>query len=444
MIDYLNKKKYFIETFGCQMNEFDSGRISKLLESSGYENTINEKNADIIVFNTCSVREKAENKLFGHLGNLKTLKKNKPETLICVGGCTAQNLKDKIFNDFPYVDIVFGTDSINKLQDLIDKKKSLNRSICDVEQYTSIPEIYNFKRTSNFKTFIPITIGCNNYCSYCIVPYVRGREKSVAYDLIIKTVKNLALDGVIDITLLGQNVNSYGKDLDNSPGFAALLEEISKITGLEIIRFMTSHPKDFSKNIIETIKNHENIAKHIHLPLQAGSDRVLNLMNRKYSKEDYIKIFKTIKDELPDCSITTDIIVGFPGETEKDFSETIELVKQLRFNRAFTFIYSRRNNTKAAIMPDPVPSEEKKTWFKELVNTQNKISLEENKKLSGSKVKVLVECMAKKKESKLEGRMENNLTVIFSGTDELIGRIVEVEILEARTFYLIGKISPCF
>ncbi|HEY0089684.1 MAG TPA: tRNA (N6-isopentenyl adenosine(37)-C2)-methylthiotransferase MiaB, partial [Candidatus Lokiarchaeia archaeon] len=420
-------KKFYIETFGCQMNEFDSERIGYLLETCGYLRTNDLNSAKIILINTCSVREKADNRLYGHLGNLKSFKINNPDTLICVGGCTAQSLKEKIIKEFPYIDIVFGTKNIKNLPDLIKKRRQTNKSICETEILKNYdPEIFNFKRTFKFKAYLPITIGCNNYCSYCIVPQVRGEEMSIPMNLIIKKVENLISEGVCEITLLGQNVNSYGKDLKSSENFAKLLNNLSKIKGLKRIRFVTSHPKDFSKNIISVIKQNSNIMRHIHLPLQAGSNKILKLMNRKYTREDYMNLYHSIRSELPDCSITTDIIVGFPGENEDDFLKTLDLVKNLRFDRAFTFIYSKRKGTVAEKIPDNVALNIKKQWFKELVELQNLISLEQNKKMVGLKFEVLVEGYSNKKDGQLKGRMKNNMIVNFIGDKELIGKFVFV------------------
>lgn len=434
-------EKFYIETFGCQMNEFDSERIGYLLETCGYLRTNDLNSAKIILINTCSVREKADNRLYGHLGNLKSLKINNPDTLICVGGCTAQSLKEKIIKEFPYIDIVFGTKNIKNLPDLIKKRRQTNKSICETEilkNYDS--EIFNFKRTFKFKAYLPITIGCNNYCSYCIVPQVRGEEMSIPMNLIIKKVENLISEGVCEITLLGQNVNSYGKDLKSPENFAKLLDNLSKIKGLKRIRFVTSHPKDFSKNIISVIKQNSNIMRHIHLPLQAGSNKILKLMNRKYTREDYMNLYHSIRSELPDCSITTDIIVGFPGENEEDFCRTLDLVKNLRFDRAFTFIYSKRKGTVAEKIPDNVTLNIKKQWFKELVELQNLISLEQNKKMIGLKFEVLVEGFSNKKEGQLKGRLENNTVVNFNGDKELIGKLVPVKIKDAKSFYLSGEL----
>lgn len=434
-------EKFYIETFGCQMNEFDSERIGYLLETCGYLRTNDLNSAKIILINTCSVREKADNRLYGHLGNLKSLKINNPDILICVGGCTAQSLKEKIIKEFPYIDIVFGTKNIKNLPDLIKKRRQTNKSICETEilkNYDS--EIFNFKRTFKFKAYLPITIGCNNYCSYCIVPQVRGEEMSMPINLIIKKVENLISEGVCEITLLGQNVNSYGKDLKSPENFAKLLDNLSKIKGLKRIRFVTSHPKDFSKKIISVIKQNSNIMRHIHLPLQAGSNKILKLMNRKYTREDYMNLYHSIKSELPDCSITTDIIVGFPGENEEDFCRTLDLVKNLRFDRAFTFIYSKRKGTVAEKIPDNVTLNIKKQWFKELVELQNLISLEQNKKMVGLKFEVLVEGFSNKKDGQLKGRLGNNTVVNFNGDKELIGKLVQVKIKDAKSFYLSGEL----
>ncbi len=437
-----NIEKFYIETFGCQMNEFDSERIGYLLETCGYLRTNDLNSAKIILINTCSVREKADNRLYGHLGNLRSLKINNPDILICVGGCTAQNLKEKIIEEFPHVDIVFGTKNIKNLPDLIKKRRHSNKSICETEIFkNNDPEIFSFKRTFKFKAFLPITIGCNNYCSYCIVPQVRGDEISMPMNLIIKKVENLVSEGVIEIILLGQNVNSYGKDLKSTENFAKLLNNLSKIEGLKRIRFITSHPKDFSENIIRVIKQNSNIMRHIHLPLQAGSNKILNLMNRKYTREDYMNLYNLIRSELPDCSITTDIIVGFPGENEEEFNETLDLVKNLKFDRAFTFIYSKRKGTAAEKIPDPVTLNVKKKWFKELVELQNSISLEQNKKMIGLKLEVLVEGFSNKKDGQLKGRLENNMIVNFEGDKELIGKLVAVKIKDTKSFYLSGELE---
>ena len=432
--------KAYIETFGCQMNENDSERIMYLLEKEGYERTYDIEISNLVILNTCTVREKAKNRLYGHIGNLKRLKSKNKDILICIGGCTAQDLKEKLIEDFPFIDIVFGTHNIPELPELIKKRILTNSSICSIKDNGFDPDLFKVKREYNFKAFVPITIGCDNYCSYCIVPFVRGREKSVEVKKIIRNIEGLVSQGVIEVTLLGQNVNSYGKDLNEACTFSGLLEKVSDIKELKRIRFMTSHPKDFSRSIIDIIKNRDNLVEHIHLPLQAGSNKTLKEMNRNYTREDYLNIIENIREEIPDCSITTDIIVGFPGEERDDFLETLDMVRKVRFNRTFTFIYSPREGTKASKMKDYILTEEKKKWFNELLETQNRISYEENKKYIGKKFEVLVEGRSKKGANLLEGRMENNTIVNFKGDASLIGKIVSIIITRAKTFYLMGDL----
>lgn len=432
--------KAYIKTFGCQMNENDSERIMYLLEKEGYERTYDIEISSLVILNTCTVREKAKNRLYGHIGNLKRLKSKNRDILICIGGCTAQDLKEKLIEDFPFVDIVFGTHNIAELPELINRRVSTGKSICSIENNGFDSDLYKVKREKNFKAFVPITIGCDNYCSYCIVPFVRGNEKSVEVKKIIRNIEGLVSQGVIEVTLLGQNVNSYGKDLNGACTFSGLLEKVSDIKGLKRIRFMTSHPKDFSRSVIDIIKNRDNLVEHIHLPLQAGSNKILKEMNRNYTREDYLNIIENIREEIPDCSITTDIIVGFPGEERDDFLETLDMVRKVRFNRAFTFIYSPREGTKASKIKDYILSEEKKKWFNELLENQNRISYEENKKYIGKKFEVLVEGRSKKGTNLLEGRMENNTIVNFKGDASLIGKIVSVIISRAKTFYLMGDL----
>jgi len=433
--------KFFIETFGCQMNENDTERIQFLLENSGHEQTVDISESDVVILNTCTVRESAKNRQYGHLGNLKKIKNLKKDLLICIGGCAAQDLKQKIIKDFPYVDIVFGTQNIADLPDLINRRISTGRSICSIEDNGFDPELFKVRRKHNFKALVPITIGCDNYCSYCIVPMVRGNERSIEAEKILRTIEELVFDGAVEVTLLGQNVNSYGKNLKKPYTFSELLEKISDIKGLKRIRFMTSHPKDFSNDLIDVIKNKDNIAKHIHLPLQAGSDKILKEMNRNYTRKDYFGIIENIKNKIPDCAITTDIIVGFPGEEKEDFLKTMDMVKKIRFNRAFTFIYSPRAGTRAAGMEDRITMDEKKQWFRQLLEIQNTISFEENNKLIGRRFEVLVEGNSSKNNTLLEGRMENNTIVNFEGESNLTGKIIPVIVKSARTFYVKGKLA---
>jgi tRNA-2-methylthio-N6-dimethylallyladenosine synthase len=438
----MDLNKAYIETFGCQMNEYDSERILYYLEKIGYRRILSPDAADIIVINTCAVREKAENRLFGHLGRFKNIKKNRgDDTLICVGGCVAQNMGKELQKIFPFVDIVFGTHNISKLPLLIEKRIAGEKNVYSVIDKGLIYPLNEARRINKYKALVPVTIGCNNFCSYCIVPYVRGRERSFEPNSIIEYIKKLVEEGVIEVTLVGQNVNSYGRDLDHNIYFSELLEKVSDIEGLKRIRFMTSNPKDFSKEIIWILKERDNIVNHIHLPLQSGSNRILNLMRRRYSREGYLDIIENIRNAVDNCSITTDIIVGFPGEKKEDFDDTLEIVKKVRFARAFTFIYSPRKGTAAALMDDPVQMPEKKKWFKELIEVQNRISLEVNEEHVGRKVKVLVEGLSPKNKKMMEGRMENNMVVIFSGSRDLEGKIIDLKIEEAMSFYLIGKMA---
>jgi len=430
-------KKYFIETFGCQMNEFDSERIAYLLDKEGYLKTDKVEESDIIIINTCAVREKAKNKLYGHIGILKSLKISKPGLMICVGGCSAQNLKDEILKVFPYVDIIFGTHNISGLPDLIFKKSRINKSICDIKNDGFDYILDDFKNSCSFKACLPISIGCNNFCSYCIVPYVRGKEISLNPVEVIKSAENLVSKGVVEITLLGQNVNSYGKDFEKKYEFAELLDNVAQINGLKRIRFMTSHPKDLSGELIDVISKNKNIMNHIHLPLQSGSDRILKSMNRKYSKDNYLEIIKNIRTKIPDCCITTDIIVGFPGEQDSDFKETLDVVNKVRFSKAYTFLFSKREGTYACKLDDNTPQEEKKQWFKELLLLQNLISMEENNKFVGQNLEILVEGAGSK--SMMQGRLENSSIVNFKGDADLEGKFINLKIIEAKSFYLIGK-----
>ncbi|MCG9479419.1 MAG: tRNA (N6-isopentenyl adenosine(37)-C2)-methylthiotransferase MiaB [Actinomycetia bacterium] len=435
-----NTMKAYIKTFGCQMNEYDSERIAYYLQGQGYSLTGKLSDADIIVFNTCAVRQKAKNKLYGHLGNLKILKKENPDLIICVGGCTAQNLKQEITDDFPFVDIVFGTLNISELPQLIEENRRADSSICRVPDSGFDYHLGNSENTYSFKAYVPIITGCNNFCSYCIVPLVRGREKSLAPDGIIGQIKHLAANEVMEVTLLGQNVNSYGNDLKQDIDFSDLLQRVSD-TGINRIRFMTSHPKDFSSKAIEVIGSRENIANHIHLPLQSGSNLVLDRMNRKYNAEKYMDIVSRIRKNIEDCSLTTDIIVGFPGEERKDFEKTLDMIKKIRFKRAFTFIYSPRQGTGAAEYDDPVSSDEKKKWFLQLLEAQNRISYEENLKMQGKRFVTLVEGPSPKGKGMLQGRLEDNTIALFEGKPELTGKLVLLDIAEAKNFYLIGKLK---
>ncbi|TAH63616.1 MAG: tRNA (N6-isopentenyl adenosine(37)-C2)-methylthiotransferase MiaB [Gottschalkiaceae bacterium] len=441
MIDCI--KKYSIVTWGCQMNEHDSEKMSGILESLGYESTNIKEEADLIIFNTCLVRENAELKVYGNLGELKALKRDKPDLIIGICGCMMQKeeIRDFIKDKYRFVDIIFGTHNIHKLPELLANHNLTTRMIIDVwEDGGNIIEGIPAKRKYDYKAFVNIMYGCNNFCSYCIVPYTRGREKSREANDIVKEIKMLANEGCKEVTLLGQNVNSYGKSLESKTTFAELLYLINDIEGIEKIRFMTSHPKDLSDELIYAIRDCDKVCEHIHLPFQAGSDRILKLMNRKYTKSQYLNLIEKIKSEIPDISLTTDIIVGFPGETEEDFLETIDVVKKVKFDSAFTFLYSIREGTPAANMDNQISDEIKHERLKKLLEVLNPISNENNLKLLDTVQEVLVEDTSKTDDTVLSGRTRTNKLVHFKGEKSLIGKIVNVHIVNTKTWTLEGNV----
>lgn len=429
-----------IQTFGCQMNSRDSEKLTGILEEIGYIQTDKEE-ADFVIYNTCTVRENANLKIYGRLGFLQSLKKKNPGMMIALCGCMMQEeeVVNKIKKSYRFVDIVFGTHNIYKLAELLyNRIESKKMTIEILEGSNDIIESLPNERKYPFKSGVNIMYGCNNFCSYCIVPYVRGREKSRNPEEIIAEIKALAADGVVEIMLLGQNVNSYGKTLETPITFAELLKQIEKIDGIERIRFMTSHPKDLSDELIEVLRNSEKICNHLHLPLQSGSSRILKLMNRNYSKEDYLTLVNKIKKAVPDISLTTDIIVGFPGETEEDFEETLDVIRKVRFDSAYTFIYSKRTGTPAAKMDGQVPEAEVKIRFDKLLKEVQQISSELNSCLTGKIENVLVEEVNKQDSELVSGKLTNNSTVHFKGSKELIGQIVSVKLEESKGFYYIG------
>jgi tRNA-2-methylthio-N6-dimethylallyladenosine synthase len=439
----MESKKYTIETHGCQMNEHDSEKISWILENMGYEWTDDKEESDFIIYNTCLVRENAELKVYGQLGALKDLKRRKPNLLIAVCGCMMQReeARNIILSKYKHVDIIFGTNNIYKLPQLINRYKQTGKTVVDiVEDDREIMEDIEFNRKYPFKAFVDIMYGCNNFCTYCIVPYTRGREKSREPKSILKEVENLASQGYKEITLLGQNVNSYGKTLDYNYSFANLLEEINEINGIERIRFMTSHPKDLSDELIQAMANLDKVCEHLHLPVQSGSNRILKAMNRKYTKEDYLLLIDKIKKAIPDIAITTDIIVGFPGETEEDFNETLDLVKKIKYDSAFTFLYSIREGTIAANMENQIPDEVKHERFQRLLDTLYPIFYEKNLKYKDKIVEVLVEETSKNNENVLSGRTRTGKLVHFEGEKDLIGKLVNVKIKTVKSFTLEGCI----
>ena len=436
-------KKYIIQTYGCQMNEHDSEKISWILDGMGYEITDNREECDLVIFNTCAVRKSAEERVYGQLGELKDLKRRNPNLIICVCGCMMQreDVRSTIKSKYRQVDIIFGTNNIHKLPQLISRYLETGKIVIDInEENREIEENLDANRKHTYKAYINIMYGCNNFCTYCIVPYTRGRERSREPEIILNEIKNLAKNGCKEITLLGQNVNSYGNTLDNKYSFSQLLNEINDIEGIERIRFMTSHPKDLSDELIDSYVSLSKVCKHLHLPIQSGSNKVLKAMNRKYTREDYLKIVEKVKKAVPDIAITTDIIVGFPGETEDDFNETLELVKEVGFDSAYTFLYSIREGTSAATMKDQVPDDEKHRRFQLLLDTLYPLGLEQNVKLIGEVVEVLVEDVSKNNEEVLNGRTEGSKLVHFKGNKNLIGSLVNVKIDIAKTFNLEGTI----
>lgn len=429
-----------IKTFGCQMNAKDSEKLTGILKTVGYIES-DEHEPDFILYNTCTVRENANLKVYGNLGNLKKLKNKNPDMTVSLCGCMMQEetVVEKIRQSYKFVDLIFGTHNIFKLAELLYEKFTTGKSVIEIwEDTDKIVEELPTDRKFSFKSGVNIMFGCNNFCSYCIVPYVRGRERSRKPEDIINEIKKLVADGVVEVMLLGQNVNSYGKTLDNPISFAELLKMVENIEGLERIRFMTSHPKDLSDDLIEVMKNSKKICKHLHLPLQSGSSRILKIMNRHYDKEQYINLADKIKKAIPDISLTTDIIVGFPGETEEDFLETLDVVRHVRYDSAYTFIYSKRTGTPAAKMENQIPDDVIKDRFDRLLSEVQNISNELTGRYVGKTMEVLAEEVNSHDSSLLTGRLSNNTVVHFKGGKELIGKIVKVHLDEAKGFYYIG------
>lgn len=437
-----NSKGYYIQTFGCQMNERDTEVLAGMLKKLGYVKSSDMEKADIILFNTCCVREKAENKVLSQLGELKGLKSKNPQLIIGVCGCMVQQPKmaELIRRSAPHVDLLFGTHNIHELPDLIENHyASKNPQVSVWDSEGKIKEHLPSLREYPFKALVNITYGCNNFCTYCIVPYVRGRERSRHPKHIIEEIRSLVQDGVVEVMLLGQNVNSYGKDLkDFQVDFADLLEQIEEIEGLKRVRYMTSHPRDFSEKLIKIISQSKKVCKHFHLPVQAGSNKILEKMNRGYTREQYLELIGKIRQYNPNPVITTDIIVGFPGETEEDFQETLSLVEKVRFDGAFTFIYSARTGTPAAKFKDQIPQEEKRARIQTLNDKINGIGKEINQGYLNKVVDVLVEGPSKTNKEMLTGKTEGNKTVIFTGDHGNIGKIVPVLITEPQTWILKG------
>lgn len=434
---------FFTQTFGCQMNAKDSEKLAGILELIGYVENNNEENSDFVIYNTCTVRENANLRVYGRLGHLNNCKKKNPYMKIVLCGCMMQEpeVVEKLKKSYRFVDIIFGTHNIYKLAELIVTNFESERMLIDVWKDTDqVVEDLPIERKFPFKSGVNIMFGCNNFCSYCIVPYVRGRERSRQPEDILNEIRQLAADGVVEIMLLGQNVNSYGKTLAEPMTFAELLREIEKIDGIERIRFMTSHPKDLSDELIEVMASSKKICHHLHLPLQSGSTNILNVMNRHYTKEQFLELAGKIRTAIPDIALTTDIIVGFPGETEEDFADTLDVVEKVQFDNAFTFIYSKRTGTPAAAMENQIPEEVVKPRFDKLLKLVQDISRKRTAVYEGTVQKVLVEEVNEHDASLMTGRMENNLLVHFPGGSDLLGKIVEVELTECKGFYYLGKI----
>ncbi len=433
---------FCVTTFGCQMNARDSEKLSGILEQIGYVEEADEEKADFVIYNTCTVRENANQRVYGRLGQLNRVKKQNPHMMIGLCGCMMQEpeVVEKLKKSYRFVDLIFGTHNIFKFAELIVTRMESKRMVIDIWKDTDkIVEDLPSERKYSFKSGVNIMFGCNNFCSYCIVPYVRGRERSRNPKDIIREIEHLVADGVVEVMLLGQNVNSYGKTLEEPMTFAQLLKEIEKIEGLERIRFMTSHPKDLSDELIEVMRTSKKICKHLHLPIQSGSTRILEKMNRRYTKEHYLELVDKIRAAVPDISLTTDIIVGFPGETEEDFLETMDVVRKVRYDSAFTFIYSKRTGTPAAVMENQVPDDVVKDRFDRLLKEVQRISNEVCSVYTDTIQKVLVETVNDHDASLVTGRMSNNLLVHFPGDESLIGKILPVELKECKGFYYIGQ-----
>ena len=436
-------KKACIETYGCQQKVSDSETIAGMLVSMGYTITEDKEEADFIIYNTCAVRENAELKVYGNLGALKHLKNRKEDIVLAVCGCMMQqeSVKEQIRKKYRHIDMVFGTHSLYRMPSLLYDVLSERKRVFDVvDTDGAIAEGLPSKKADGPCAWVSVMYGCNNFCSYCIVPYVRGRERSRDKEDILNEVISAAKRGCKEVTLLGQNVNSYGNDLTEDIDFSDLLTMVAKVDGIERIRFMTSHPKDISDKLIDTMAREDKICKQLHLPIQAGNDEVLRTMNRKYTSSEYLEKVRKIKEKMPDIALTTDIIVGFPGETTEQFEDTLRVLREVRYDTIFSFIYSKRPGTPAAKMEDVISPQEKKKNFDRLLEVQDVISKEKNLALEGKVVKVLVEGKSKNNENTLAGRTEGGKTVNFSGDVSLTGQLVDVRITEAKTWSLSGEV----
>ena len=439
---YEKEPAFYIQNAGCQMNSLQTETVAGIVKRMGYKEVFREEEADVVIYNTCTVRENANLKIYGHLGHLKGIKKKKPEMKIVLFGCMMQEPEviEKIHKDYSFVDLVFGTHNFHKFPELFYRSLNTEGQIIDVwKESDEIVEGMPADRKYSFKTGVNIMFGCNNFCSYCIVPYVRGREKSREPEAIVEEIKALVADGVTEVMLLGQNVNSYGKTLEHPVTFAQLLKQVEAIEGLKRIRFMTSHPKDLSDELIQTMAESKKVCHHLHLPMQSGSSRILKIMNRRYDKEKYLELVSKIRKAVPDISLTTDIIVGFPGETEEDFQDTLDVVDKCNFDSAFTFIYSKRSGTPAAKMENQVPEDVVKDRFDRLLALVQKKGRKESARFEGTVQEILVEEESKEK-GIFTGRTEYNLLVHFPGCKDLIGKYVKVKLDTCKGFYYFGSL----
>lgn len=444
---YDRQPKAYIHTYGCQGNVADSERIMGMLKKMGYDFTEQLEEADLVLYNTCAVREHAEDRVFGNVGILKKYKEENRDLIIALCGCMMQqeHVREKIHKSYPYVDLVFGTHATHRLPELL--YKTLNggkRVVCAPDMKGEIAENIPVYRDKSVKAWLPIMYGCDNFCTYCIVPYVRGRERSREPEQIISEAKEIIAKGYKEITLLGQNVNSFGKNNKSPMNFASFLREINRLDGDFKIRFMTSHPKDCTKELIDAMAECDKVAKHLHLPFQSGNDRVLKAMNRHYDRKKYLELINYAKEKIPDISLTSDVIVGFPGESYEEFKDTISLIKEVGFTSLFTFIYSPRKGTKAAEMPDPVPKEEKSKWFKELCDVQEQIAASRTAQMKDKTYSILVEDFSKNKEGWLSGRTDGNIIIEFPAPEDsqnIIGTFQNVTVTESLNWILRGKLS---
>lgn len=437
-----DRKTYHIITYGCQMNENDTERLAGQLKNLGYEETKDMADASVILLNTCCVRESAEKKIYGKIGELKRLKAANPNMIIGIAGCMAQKDRDKLFKKAAHIDLVLGTHNLHQLGDLLGQiLQSRDKVLAVWDQAEQVAPDVPTIRKNQISAWVPIMYGCNNFCTYCIVPYVRGRERSRPLNDVVSEVKELGEQGFKEITLLGQNVNSYGKDMDGHPDFADLLTAVDKEGTVARIRYMTSHPRDMNEKVISAVRDGKHICEHFHLPIQAGSDSVVARMNRGYTVDYYMDLVRKIRQEVPGASLTTDIIVGFPGESDEEFEQTLSVIKTVRFDAAYTFLYSQRSGTPAATMPDQIPLAVKKERLQRLMEAQNDISLEINRQYEGRQVEVLVEGDSKNDANKMMGRTRTNKIVIWEKTGtEKVGDLVHVKVISGQTWVLKGHL----